>query len=144
MTPLRQIQHSCHERVGSVRRNKAISELEQKNNNSMTNSPSMSIFKHLSHELDARGTLSLSQCHGKSTSISEQSFLLLFLCDLVSVLGSQGRFGQGTDHKSTSGTSIVHRPHPWSLLCTLLELIRNKRYNFWSHSFTQCATEISV
>jgi len=37
---------------------------------------------------------------------------------------------------------IVQRPHPWGLLITFIELIKNQRYQFWSHSFTRCATEI--
>jgi CCR4-NOT transcription complex subunit 1 len=37
---------------------------------------------------------------------------------------------------------IVHRPHPWGLLITFIELIKNPSYNFWSHGFTHCATEI--
>src|SRR4051794_12442165 len=27
---------------------------------------------------------------------------------------------------------IVNRPHPWGLLITFIELIKNPRYNFWS------------
>ena len=37
---------------------------------------------------------------------------------------------------------IVHRPHPWGLLITFIELIKNPRYKFWSHGFTRCAAEI--
>uniref|UniRef100_A0A7R9U950 CCR4-NOT transcription complex subunit 1 n=1 Tax=Pinguiococcus pyrenoidosus TaxID=172671 RepID=A0A7R9U950_9STRA len=37
---------------------------------------------------------------------------------------------------------IVHRPHPWGLLITFIELIKNRRYAFWTHSFTCCAPEI--
>jgi len=37
---------------------------------------------------------------------------------------------------------ILHRPHPWGLLITFIELIKNQRYAFWSYSFTRCATEI--
>ena len=37
---------------------------------------------------------------------------------------------------------IVHRPHPWGLLITFIELIKNPRYNFWSYPFTRCAAEI--
>jgi CCR4-NOT transcription complex subunit 1 len=37
---------------------------------------------------------------------------------------------------------IVHRPHPWGLLITFLELIKNQRYQFWSQNFIRCATEI--
>ncbi|KAA8515904.1 hypothetical protein F0562_019083 [Nyssa sinensis] len=37
---------------------------------------------------------------------------------------------------------IVNRPHPWGLLITFIELIKNPRYNFWSRSLTRCAPEI--
>jgi CCR4-NOT transcription complex subunit 1 len=37
---------------------------------------------------------------------------------------------------------IVHRPHPWGLLITFIELIKNPRYAFWSKNFTRCAPEI--
>jgi len=37
---------------------------------------------------------------------------------------------------------ITQRPHPWGLLITFIELIRNAKYQFWSHPFTRCATEI--
>jgi CCR4-NOT transcription complex subunit 1 len=37
---------------------------------------------------------------------------------------------------------ITQRPHPWGLLITFIELIKNSKYQFWSHPFTRCATEI--
>eukprot|EP00698_Gefionella_okellyi_P006187 TRINITY_DN15601_c0_g1_i1.p1 TRINITY_DN15601_c0_g1~~TRINITY_DN15601_c0_g1_i1.p1 ORF type:complete len:1583 (-),score=323.11 TRINITY_DN15601_c0_g1_i1:34-4782(-) len=37
---------------------------------------------------------------------------------------------------------IVNRPHPWGLLITFIELIKNPRYNFWQHRFVRCAPEI--
>lgn len=37
---------------------------------------------------------------------------------------------------------IVNRPHPWGLLITFIELIKNQRYAFWNYPFTRCATEI--
>jgi len=37
---------------------------------------------------------------------------------------------------------IVNRPHPWGLLITFIELIKNPRYNFWNRGFTHCAPEI--
>ncbi|KAK9148278.1 hypothetical protein Scep_007035 [Stephania cephalantha] len=38
----------------------------------------------------------------------------------------------------------VCRPHPWGLLITFIELIKNPRYNFWSRSFTRIAPEIET
>lgn len=37
---------------------------------------------------------------------------------------------------------IVHRPHPWGLLITFIELIKNPSYDFLNRSFTHCAPEI--
>ncbi|CAG0881491.1 unnamed protein product [Cyprideis torosa] len=37
---------------------------------------------------------------------------------------------------------IVSRPHPWGLLCTFIELIKNEHYNFWDHEFLKTAPEI--
>jgi CCR4-NOT transcription complex subunit 1 len=32
---------------------------------------------------------------------------------------------------------IAHRPHPWGLLITFIELIKNPNYGFWRKSFTR-------
>lgn len=37
---------------------------------------------------------------------------------------------------------VALRPHPWGLLITFIELIRNPRYGFWKHDFVRCAPEI--
>jgi CCR4-NOT transcription complex subunit 1 len=37
---------------------------------------------------------------------------------------------------------IVNRPHPWGLLITFIELIKNPDYEFWNHDFVHCAPEI--
>ncbi|KAJ8667643.1 hypothetical protein QAD02_009306 [Eretmocerus hayati] len=37
---------------------------------------------------------------------------------------------------------IVNRPHPWGLLITFIELIKNPTYKFWQHEFVHCAHEI--
>lgn len=37
---------------------------------------------------------------------------------------------------------IANRPHPWGLLVTFVELVKNTSYNFWGHDFVRCAPEI--
>lgn len=37
---------------------------------------------------------------------------------------------------------LVNRPHPWGLLITFIELIKNPQYDFWGHGFTKCAPDI--
>ena len=37
---------------------------------------------------------------------------------------------------------IVHRPHPWGLIITLLELIKNPTYTFWELPFIKAAPQV--
>jgi len=37
---------------------------------------------------------------------------------------------------------VVNRPHPWGLLVTFIELIKNPTYKFWQHEFVHCAPEV--
>jgi CCR4-NOT transcription complex subunit 1 len=38
---------------------------------------------------------------------------------------------------------IVARPHPWGLLVTFVELLKNPVYDFWGRRFIECAPEIA-
>ncbi|OQR91282.1 CCR4-NOT transcription complex subunit [Achlya hypogyna] len=37
---------------------------------------------------------------------------------------------------------IANRPHPWGLLVTFIELIRNPSYKFWDQDYLNCSSEI--
>jgi CCR4-NOT transcription complex subunit 1 len=37
---------------------------------------------------------------------------------------------------------VSSRPHPWGLLITFIELVRNEQYKFWSYEFVHCSPEI--
>eukprot|EP00667_Euglena_gracilis_P006603 EG_transcript_6662 len=37
---------------------------------------------------------------------------------------------------------IVNRPHPWGLLITFIELVKNPHYDFWKKPFIHCTPEI--
>ncbi|KAL7272945.1 CCR4-NOT core subunit cdc39 [Rhizina undulata] len=39
---------------------------------------------------------------------------------------------------------IVHRPHPWGLIITLLELLKNPIYDFWNLPFIKSAPEVCL
>lgn len=107
-----------------------------------TSSASMDIFQHLLNELDSEGRylflsaianqLRYPNCHTHYFSC-----VLLYL------------FGEGSKDAIKEQVTrvllerlIVNRPHPWGLLITFIELIKNPRYNFWSHSFVRCAADI--
>ena len=38
---------------------------------------------------------------------------------------------------------LVHRPHPWGLIITLLEILKNSNYEFWNLPFVKVAPEVS-
>ncbi|KAF2843090.1 Not1-domain-containing protein [Patellaria atrata CBS 101060] len=38
---------------------------------------------------------------------------------------------------------LVHRPHPWGLIITLLEVLKNPAYQFWDLPFIKAAPEVS-
>lgn len=37
---------------------------------------------------------------------------------------------------------IVHRPHPWGVMVTFIELVKNQEYHFWDLAFTRAAPDI--
>ncbi|GJJ12464.1 hypothetical protein Clacol_006706 [Clathrus columnatus] len=39
---------------------------------------------------------------------------------------------------------MIHRPHPWGILVTFIELLRNPRYEFWTREFIRVAPEITL
>lgn len=38
---------------------------------------------------------------------------------------------------------VVHRPHPWGLMVTLMELLKNRTYRFWDLPFVKAAPDVS-
>ncbi|XVF73469.1 hypothetical protein PTKIN_Ptkin12aG0203600 [Pterospermum kingtungense] len=65
------------------------------------------------------------------------SFILLFLFDK-----SNQEIIQEQITRVLLERLIVNKPHPWGLLITFIELIKNPKYNFWNRSFIRCAPEI--
>jgi len=39
---------------------------------------------------------------------------------------------------------LVHRPHPWGLIVTLLEILKNPSYHFWELPFVKAAPEVII
>eukprot|EP00928_Gymnodinium_smaydae_P011184 TRINITY_DN14154_c1_g3_i1.p1 TRINITY_DN14154_c1_g3~~TRINITY_DN14154_c1_g3_i1.p1 ORF type:complete len:2535 (+),score=382.87 TRINITY_DN14154_c1_g3_i1:627-7607(+) len=106
------------------------------------NNPSLEIFMHLAHNLDPESRylfLSAIANHLRFPNTHTH----YFSCVLLYV------FAEATDEAVREQTTrvllerlIVHRPHPWGLLITFVELIKNRRYTFWSRSFVTCAPEV--
>lgn len=116
----------------------------------------MNIFQHLALDLDTEGRYLFlnaiaNQLRYPNNHTHYFTSVLLYL--FAEANQGQGQ-GQGQGEQSSQEIIqeqitrvllerlIVNRPHPWGLLITFIELIKNPRYNFWSHSFTRCAPEI--
>jgi len=39
---------------------------------------------------------------------------------------------------------LVHRPHPWGLIITLVEILKNRKYAFWELPFVKAAPEVRL
>lgn len=107
--------------------------------------PTMDIFQHLALNLDAEGRYHLfnaiaNQLRYPNNQTHYFSCVLLYL--FAEVNSDKGEFIQEQITRVLLERLIVHRPHPWGLLITFIELIKNQRYNFWARDFTRCATEI--
>jgi len=108
------------------------------------NSPQapMEIFRHLSLNLDTEGRYYLfnaiaNQLRFPNNHTHYFSCVLLFL-----FAESPLEIVQEQITRVLVERLIAHRPHPWGLLITFIELIKNPRYSFWNRNFTRCAPEI--
>ncbi|CAO3623766.1 unnamed protein product [Mucor hiemalis] len=108
----------------------------------MHKGPAMEIYQHLLSELNSEGRyLFLSaianQLRYPNSHTHYFSCVLLYL-----FVEGETEIIKEQITRVLLERLIVNRPHPWGLLITFIELIKNPRYCFWSHSFTRCATDI--
>ncbi|KAK4267898.1 hypothetical protein QN277_024622 [Acacia crassicarpa] len=102
----------------------------------------LDIFKTLIVDLDTEGRYLFlnaiaNQLRYPNTHTHYFSFILLYL-----FAESNQEIIQEQITRVLLERLIVNRPHPWGLLITFIELIKNPRYNFWNRSFIRCAPEI--
>ncbi|KAK7287009.1 hypothetical protein RJT34_22414 [Clitoria ternatea] len=102
----------------------------------------LDIFQALIVELDTEGRYLFlnaiaNQLRYPNTHTHYFSFILLYL-----FAESNQEIIQEQITRVLLERLIVNRPHPWGLLITFIELIKNPRYNFWNRSFIRCAPEI--
>ncbi|XP_054784760.1 uncharacterized protein LOC129291440 isoform X2 [Prosopis cineraria] len=102
----------------------------------------LEIFKALIADLDTEGRYLFlnaiaNQLRYPNTHTHYFSFILLYL-----FAESNQEIIQEQITRVLLERLIVNRPHPWGLLITFIELIKNPRYNFWNRSFIRCAPEI--
>jgi CCR4-NOT transcription complex subunit 1 len=109
-------------------------------------SPAMQLLGRLVYVLDPEGRYLLLNAVANQLRYPN-SHTHYFSCVLLALFSDAARDAGGEEVRSQITRVllerlIVNRPHPWGLLITFIELIKNPRYCFWQHGFTRCAPEI--
>lgn len=120
--------------------NQAIVQLQNKI--PLPNSAAMEIFKYLVTTLDSEGRYHLFNIMANQLRYPN-SHTHFFSCVLLFLFAeAETELLQEQITRVLLERLIVHRPHPWGLLITFIELIKNPRFAFWRKSFVRCAPEI--
>ncbi|KAI8808354.1 CCR4-Not complex component, Not1-domain-containing protein [Cladochytrium replicatum] len=106
-------------------------------------SPSMDIFQQLVVDLDTEGRYFFLSAIANQLRYPN-SHTHYFSCVLLYLFSEANQeIIQEQITRVLLERLIVNRPHPYGLLITFIELIRNSRYNFWEHTnFIRCAPDI--
>lgn len=104
--------------------------------------PHMDLFQHLTSDLDAEGRYHFlnaiaNQLRYPNYHTHYFSCVLLYL-----FADAKQEIVQEQITRVLVERCLANRPHPWGLLLTFVELIKNQQYDFWRHSFVRCAPEI--
>lgn len=104
---------------------------------------SMDIFTHLLAEFDNEGRYILLSAIANQLRYPNTHTTFFGNCLFSLFLDSSAIVVKEQITRVLLERLIVNRPHPYGLLVTFIELIRNTKYEFWEHtSFIRCAPEI--
>jgi CCR4-NOT transcription complex subunit 1 len=105
--------------------------------------PAMDIFKHLATNLEPEGKYLLFNSMANQLRYPNSHTHFFFVVFLTLFAENEANEAiQETITRVLLERLIVHRPHPWGLLVTFIELIKNPRFNFWRKSFIHISPEI--
>ncbi|XP_077972852.1 CCR4-NOT transcription complex subunit 1-like [Styela clava] len=109
----------------------------------ITHSSHMDIFQNLSVDLDTEGRYLFLNAIANQLRYPN-SHTHYFSCTLLYLFAEANQEAiQEQITRVLLERLIVNRPHPWGLLITFIELIKNPNFKFWNHEFVHCAPEIS-
>ncbi|CAK8681219.1 CCR4-NOT transcription complex subunit 1-like isoform X2 [Clavelina lepadiformis] len=109
----------------------------------ITHASHMDIFQNLAVDLDTEGRYLFLNAIANQLRYPN-SHTHYFSCTLLYLFAEANQESiQEQITRVLLERLIVNRPHPWGLLITFIELIKNPSFKFWSHEFVHCAPEIS-
>ncbi len=109
---------------------------------------SIELFASLSVNLDSEGRFQLfsalaNQLRFPNAHTHHACTILLFLFrELQPQVDSHGHI-QEQITRVLMERLILLKPHPWGVLITFIELIRNPQYNFWAYEFVRAPSDIN-
>jgi len=102
----------------------------------------MDIFQNLAVDLDTEGRYLFLNALGNQLRFPSSHTHYFSLVILYLFGQSNTEVVQEQITRALLERLVVNRPHPWGLLVTFIELIKNGAYKFWSHEFVHCAPEV--
>jgi len=115
---------------------------ELQNRTMLQGTPAMEIFKHFMLVLDAEGRYHVLNAMANQLRFPNSHTHYFSALMLTLFVEADNEYLKEQITRVLLERLIVHRPHPWGLLVTFIELIKNPRFAFWQCAFTKCATEI--
>jgi CCR4-NOT transcription complex subunit 1 len=109
---------------------------------SIAHSSHMDIFQNLAVDLDTEGRYLFLNCIANQLRYPNSHTHYFSCCLLYLFAEANTEAIQEQITRVLLERLIVNRPHPWGLLITFIELIKNPTFKFWSHEFVHCAPEI--
>lgn len=107
------------------------------NPNAMAQRPAAKIYKQLLSSLDAEGRYHVINAMANQLRYPNSHTYFFMKLMFFFFLEGEDEYLQEQITRVLLERLIVHRPHPWGLLVTFIELIKNPRYAFWGHPFTK-------
>jgi len=109
---------------------------------SIAHSSHMDIFQNLAVDMDTEGRYLFLNCIANQLRYPNSHTHYYSCCLLYLFAEANTEAIQEQITRVLLERLIVNRPHPWGLLITFIELIKNPTFKFWSHEFVHCAPEI--
>lgn len=122
----------------------AIQAISSKNLNitAIAHTPHMDIFQNLAVSLDSEGRYLFLNAIANQLRYPNSHTHYFSCCLLYLFAESNTEQTQEQITRVLLERLVVNRPHPWGLLVTFIELIKNPTFKFWNHEFVRCAPEI--
>ncbi|XP_068117639.1 CCR4-NOT transcription complex subunit 1-like isoform X2 [Hyperolius riggenbachi] len=108
---------------------------------SVTHSSYMDIFQYLARDLDAQGRYLL--LHAIANQLRYPNSHTHYFSCVMLYLFAETNTETIREHiaRVLVERLVVNKPHPWGVMVTFTELVRNPAFNLWKHNFVHCSPE---